>query len=298
MNRLFGPPRRSGLLLQGAAVLILLAVVGLALLKASQAAAGVELLVFLLLSSLAILPLPLLGYRIYALWRASYELERDGLRLRWGLRAEDIPLTEIEWVRPISDLIGRLPLPWLSWPGAVLGARKVRGLGVVEFFAADRAHLVLVGTYGKVYAISPADADEFIRIFQSVTELGSLSPIPAQSAYPDVLVSDAWRDAVGRILLISGLVLELVLLLWVTLAIPGKASISLGFTALGQPAEPGPAARLMLLPVLNTINLIFDILAGLFFFRKMEWKPLAYLMWSGAVISPLLLLAAVYMILR
>jgi hypothetical protein len=272
--------------------------VGLALLKASQAAAGAELLVYLLLASLAILPLPLLSYRIYALWRARYELERDGLRLRWGLRAEDIPLTEIEWVRPISDLIGHLPMPWLSWPGAVLGSRQVRGLGVVEFFAADHAHLVLVGTYGKVYAITPADAAEFIRIFQNVTELGSLSPIPAQSAYPDALVSDAWKDPVGRILVISALVLELVLLLWVTLAIPSKTSISLGFTPTGQPGETGPAARLMLLPVLNTINLIFDILIGLFFFRKTEWKPLAYLLWSSAVISPLLLLAAVYMILR
>jgi hypothetical protein len=298
MNRLFYPPRRSGLLLQGAAGLMLLVVVGLALLMASQAAAGAEPLVYLLLASLAILPLPLLVYRIYALWRGRYELERDGLRLRWGLRAEDIPLTEIEWVRPISDLIGRLPMPWLSWPGAVLGSRQVRGLGVVEFFAADRAHLVLVGTYGKVYAITPADASEFIRIFQSVTELGSLSPIPAQSAYPNVLVSGAWKDAAGRILLVSSLALELVLLVWVTLTIPSKTSISLGFTPLGQPAESGPAARLMLLPVLNAINLIIDILAGLFFFRKTEWKPLAYLMWSGAVISPLLLLAAVYMILR
>ena len=124
------------------------------------------------------------------------------------------------------------------------------------------------------------------------------SPIPAQSAYPDALVNDAWRDPVGRILVISAVVLELALLIWVTSAIPSKTSISLGFTPTGQPSETGPAARLMLLPVLNTINLIFDILIGLFFFRKTEWKPLAYLIWSSAVISPLLLLAAVYMILR
>jgi hypothetical protein len=298
MIRLFFPPRRNGLLLQSAASLFLMAGGALALLKASQIEAGPELLVYLLLASLVLIPLPLLGYRIYALWRAHYGLERDGLRLSWGLRAEDIPLTDIEWVRPAGDLVGRLSLPWSSWPGAVLGVRRVRGLGVVEFFAVDRSHLVLVGTYRKIFAISPSDPDEFIRIFKSVTELGSLSPIPAQSAYPTLLVGGAWSDPAARIFIISGLVLELALLAWVTLAIPSRANISLGFTPSGQPALPGPAARLMLLPVLNTINLMVDLLAGLFFFRKVELKPLAYLMWAGAIISPLLLLAAVYTILQ
>jgi len=45
-----------------------------------------------------------------------------GLRLRWGLRAEDIPLPEIEWIRPASDLGFHLPKPFLSMPGALLGA--------------------------------------------------------------------------------------------------------------------------------------------------------------------------------
>ncbi len=298
MIRLFLPSRRNGLLLQGTASLFLMAIGALALSKASQVEAGPQLWVYLLLASLMLIPLPLLAYRIYALWRAHYGLERDGLRLRWGLRAEDIPLTDIEWVRPATDLVGRLPLPLFCWPGAVLGTRRVRGLGVVEFFAVDRSHLVLVGTYSKIFAISPSDPVEFIRIFKSVTELGSLSPITAQSAYPALLVGGAWSDPAARILIVSGLVLELALLAWVALAIPSRTNISLGFSPSGQPAVPGPAVRLMLLPVLNTINLMVDLLAGLFFFRRIELKPLAYLMWAGAVISPLLLLAAVYIILR
>jgi hypothetical protein len=298
MIRSFSPPRRNGLAFQAPVGLLLLVGAALAFLQSSRVAAGPELLVYLLLGLLLLAPLPLLGYRIYALLRARYLLERDGLHLIWGLRTEDIPLTEIEWVRPVSDLVRRLPLPLLNWPGAILGARQVRGLGLVEFMAADVAHMVLIGTPHKVYAISPANPSQFLRVFQSMAELGSLTPIPAASVFPRFLVEQTWADPIGRILLVSSMILELVLLTWVTLSIPGRQTISLGFSPNVQPAEPGPSARLMLLPVLNTINLIFDLAAGFFFFRRPEQVPLAYLLWGSAVVSPLLLLIAVFYILR
>ena len=287
-----------GLAVQVPASLLLLAGSGLAILQATQVEAGPTLLIYLLLTVLLLAPLPVLGYRIYALWLANYSLERDGLHLRWGLRSEDIPLNEITWVHPISDLAGRLPLPWFCWPGAFLGARQVHGLGSVEFMAADRRRMVLVGTRQRVYAISPAHPDEFIRIFQRTIELGSLSPMAAQSVSPSFLVNRAWADPTGRILLVSGLVLELALLTLVSLSIPGRTSIALGFDPSGLPATPGPAAALMLLPVLNTINLVVDLAGGFFFYRLPDQKPLAYLLWASAVISPLLLLLAVYTILR
>jgi hypothetical protein len=49
-------------------------------------------------------PVPFLGYRAYALLRADYYIDRDSLAMLWGLRVEDIPLTDIEWVRPASDV--------------------------------------------------------------------------------------------------------------------------------------------------------------------------------------------------
>jgi hypothetical protein len=171
-------------------------------------------------------------------------------------------------------------------------------LGLAEYMAADTAHMVLIGTPHKVYAISPANPSQFLRVFQSMAELGSLAPIPAVSVYPRFLIDQAWTDRAARSLLVSSIVLELALLVWVTLAIPGRESISLGFSPNVQPAEPGPSARLMLLPVLNTINLIFDLAAGFFFYRLPEQAPLAYLLWGSAVVSPLLLLLAVYYILR
>ena len=59
---------------------------------------GSNLILYLVLTVVMLAPTPLLMYRLYALIQASYTLERDGLRIRWGLRGEDIPLSQIEWI--------------------------------------------------------------------------------------------------------------------------------------------------------------------------------------------------------
>lgn len=66
----------------------------------TETAVGPVFLRYLLLAGLCLLPLPLLVYRFRALQRAHYILERDGIRLRWGLRAEDIPMDQVDWVHP------------------------------------------------------------------------------------------------------------------------------------------------------------------------------------------------------
>jgi hypothetical protein len=59
----------------------------------------------------------LLAYRLYALWTASYSLERDGVHLRWGFRSEDVPIDAVLWVRTDENLGMRLALPFFRWPG-------------------------------------------------------------------------------------------------------------------------------------------------------------------------------------
>jgi hypothetical protein len=65
----------------------------------------------------------------------------------------------------------------------------------------------------------------------------------------------------------------------------------------GSPGEPGPAVRLLLLPVLNAIFFIGDALLGLFFFRREDNIPFAYLLWGAGSLTPLLFLAAVAWVL-
>lgn len=292
----FPPPRRRGLLLQIGAVLAFGLGGTACLLISMQQQVGALFVVLLLLAILFYLPIPLAGYRAYALFNAGYALERDGLRLRWGLRAEDIPLSEIEWVRPAAELGYRLPLPLLAAPGALLGARSLPELGVVEFLASEKQTLLLVATRQKIYAISPADPGAFVHAFQRAIELGSLAPLPAYSSQPVAFVARVWRDSPARLLLLAGLVLTIALFVLTGLLIPGREQVSLGFTPAGQPLKAGPAARLLLLPVLAAFVYVANLFAGLYFYRSDSQRPVSYLLWVSSVLTPLLLIVAVIVI--
>jgi hypothetical protein len=298
METLFPPPRRTGLIFQVGVGLLLMAGSGLLVWRAALAPAGTGFLISLFFAVALFAPVPLLAYRAYALVGANYALERDGLQIRWGLRAEDIPLPEIEWIRPASDLVIALHRPLLAWPGGLLGTRQVEGLGPVEFIASDLRSLLLVATPQRVYAISPANPRTFMKTFQVANEMGSLAPIRAQTIYPTVLIGRVWDDRMGRVLLMAGFGLGLILLIWVSLAIPTLPPISLGFLPNGQPGDPGPAQRLLLLPILNGLTFLVDTVAGLYFYRKPDLRSLAYTLWGSGLLTPTLLMLGVFFILK
>ncbi len=296
-TQIFYPPRRRGLIVHLLAGILLLAgSIACLILAFNQPQEGRFAL--LLLGSLVLFaPLPWVFYRAYALMNAFYRLERDGLRLRWGLRAEDIPLPEIEWVRPARELGFNLPLPPLSAPGAALGSRQVAELGTVEFMASETDSLLLVATRERVYAISPQDERAFNRAFQRMIELGSLTPLQPYSAQPAAFARRVWDDRPARWFLMAGLILTVLLLIVVALAIPAHPQISLGFDALGQPLPPVPGEQLLLLPVLGILIYLTDLLGGIYFYRREADRPVAFLLWIASAFTPLLLLIATGVIL-
>ena len=78
---------------------------------AGRAPLGPLFLVYLLGAITVAAPTPLLAYRAFGLSRSHYVIERDGIRLKWGFREEDIPISEIEWVEYAEDLIVPLKKP-------------------------------------------------------------------------------------------------------------------------------------------------------------------------------------------
>ncbi len=292
----FLPPRRLGVIFHVAAGLILLGAAAIIFLQVYQKGAGEGFILGILASILLVAPLPLLIYRGYALTQASYTLDRDGMRLRWGLRGEDIPLPEIEWVRPANEMGFRLPLPFLQWPGAVLGKRKIEGLGEVEFIASDLRTLLLVATPEKVYAISPADQRAFVRSFRLIIELGSLTPIPSYSVLPAAFAQRVWSDRLARWTMLAGLGMTLVCFVLAALIIPTRQSISLGYDAARQPLDPVSPERILLLPLLGSVTYTIDLIAGLFFYRREDQRKVAYLLWASSVLTPVLLLLAMVLI--
>ncbi len=295
---LFYPPHRLGLITQIAAILILLALGILGLWQAARAPIGLEFLLYLIPVLLAVILIPLVGYRGYALWRASYLLERDGIYLRWGLREEVIPMDIVTRVRFAQDLETNLPRPWFRWPGAVLGIRTLPDGTKVEYLSAHLNRLIIISVGERIFAISPSNPEEFMLAYQRFAELGSLSPLAAFSVYPANLLRRIWASTSARYLLLVGLLLSILLLVLVSLYVPSLSTISLRLNQDGSPSETVPSVYLLLLPVLNGIFYFAYALFGLYLFRVDERRTLAYLLWVGGLFTAFLFLIAVIFIIR
>jgi len=294
-DNLFLPPRQRGILTHSILLVVLFALAVGGGWRITNAEVGPAFMLAALLTLAAALPIPFLGYRLYALLRANYHLGREKLILSWGLRIEEIPLSDIEWVRPASDLTIPLRLPRLRLPGSILGLRRHPDLGTVEFLASDARTLLLVATAKRVFAISPADPRRFAREFQLATELGALSRTEAFSTYPSFIVVEAWKNLFARYLWLSGLLLNIGLLVWTSLLIPSLESIPLGFDAIGAPMGPFPAVQLMLLPIISAALFVIGWIAGLYFYRWEEQRILAFIVWTSGTLTGILFLIAIFL---
>lgn len=291
----FPPSRRRGLLVYGVIIASLAALAIWAFLNLSRAPVGPTVIVYLLVILVTLPPLPFFGYRAFALFRADYALDRDSLAFYWGLRVEDIPLTDIEWIRPASDLASPLRPPTFGLVGGYLGVTRHPDLGAVEFIASTRENLLLVATAKRTYAISPENAADFLATFRRATELGSLLATDAVSQYPSFLLARAWENPTARFLWLSGLLLNLGLIVWVLFLIPSVPQVTLGFSPSGAPLEAVPSIRLILLPLLSATLFAAGLLAGLFFYRD-ENRPLAVIVWASSALTSLLFLLAILFI--
>ncbi len=294
----FHPDKRRGTIFQIGAVVLLGAAGGWGLWQASQAVASPAFLFTLLPALMACIIVPLLIYRIYALHTAHYTLEREGAHLRWGLRTEDIPMDTVLWVRSVDELKIDLALPWLRWPGSILGVRSISGIGEVEYLASRSRRLILIATTQRVFAISPVDEIRFLRSFQRCMEMGSLSPLSPRSVYPTFLLARVWSSRPARFLLLGSLAFSMVLLITVSVGIATHAEVALGFDANGDPRDRVPAVRLMLLPVLSGFFVLADFLLGLFFYRREQSQALSFLLWVSGALTPALFWVSVLFILN
>ncbi|MEI7525742.1 MAG: PH domain-containing protein [Chloroflexota bacterium] len=294
----FPPARQRGLILHiGLAIGISLVSI-LAFYLTFHTPVGLFFTLYVLVFVVTAISIPILGYRAYALTRANYLIDRNTLRLIWGLRLEDIPVNEVEWIRPVKGLLAPLNLPWFRLPGGILGVTRQLDIGKVEFLASDTDNLVLVATASLIYAISPKNPAAFMAAFQKSIEMGSLNTLRGQSQYPSFMVTMAWQEPIVRFLWLVGAFLNAGLLVWVTVLIPSLAKVSLGFDANGIPLEAVPGTQLILLPILSSFLFAFGLLTGLFFYRKPELSILALTLWVSGVLSSLFFLIAVFFILN
>jgi hypothetical protein len=294
----FPPARQRGLFIHVFMVILLSVVSFAALWVTFQIQVGLNFALFLLLFLVMAIPVPILAYRAYALTRANYMLDRNTLRLVWGLRVEDIPITDVEWVRPVKGLLAPISLPWFCLPGGIVGVTRQPDIGKVEFLASDPEKLVLVATPRQIFAISPENPAAFSAAFQKAIEMGSLQPARSQSQYPSFVVVRAWENPVVRYLWLAGASLNMGLLVWVTILIPRLPNVSLGFGINGAPLLPIPGSQLILLPLLSALLFATGLFTGLFFFRVPQLRILSLVLWISEVVTTLLFLIAVFFIMN
>ena len=294
-TRAFPPSKRNGLLLHSVLLITLIITCTWGFVNLSHATAGPIFVMFLLVALVAFAPLPLLAYRAYALFRATYILGRDNLQLRWGLRDEDIPLADIEWVRSVQDLAYPLTMPSLPLPGAVLGMRRHRDLGIVEFIASEKKNLLLVATAKRVFAISPANPAEFAQTFARAVELGSLATTKPKSVYPSFIVGQAWASGLIRFLWLAVLFLNVGLAVWISLLIPTLSGVALGFGP-NRAAEAVPSVQLAILPLVSSFLALFGWGAGLYFYRWEKQRVLSIIIWTSCTLTSILFLVAILFI--
>ena len=293
MAQIFKPSRQRGLILHIGAFLLTLAAVGFFVLQAYAQQQRGFFILYLILAIIVFLPIPVIAYRLFALVRSSYTIDREGVGIQWGLREVMIPMGEIEWVRLASDLVSELPSPPLAVQGAVLGAHVHPDLGHIEFIASDLSNLILIAKRDVIFAISPNDVHGFQNAFNRNAELGSIAPIEGLSANADFLISALLKNKLARTFMLLGIILSLVLLVTTSFIIPLRESVPLGFSPLDQTAESSSSERLLLLPVLSLLTLLIDISLGAYLYRKEGFKIASYITFASSLILPVFFLGLI-----
>ncbi|MFH2102201.1 MAG: PH domain-containing protein [Chloroflexota bacterium] len=293
----FPPPRQPGIMIHVILIAVLTATSAAGAILAVQTEINLAFSLYIILAALAFFPLPFLAYRLFALLRGNYRLDRDKFIIVWGLRVEHIPISDVEWVRPAKDLVVPLHLPVLRLPGSLVGVRRHPDYGSVEFLASDARTLLLIGTKERVFAVSPEDAAEFVQNFQRAIEMGSLEPSQAASIYPSFVIGDAWQDLRVRFLWLAGLFINVGLLAWVSLLIPSISEVIPGFRITGEPFPATAGIRLIMFPIESIFFFVLGWGVGLVFYRRPATRPLAMIVWgTGLVASILFLLAVMFLI--
>ena len=288
---------RNGIIIHLGIMLIILSGSGWLLWQALFSQIRGIFILYLIAAIIVFLPSPFFLYRLVSLLRAKYTISRDGVSIMWGLRTEDIPVTDIEWIRQPKDLATELSLPGVFLPGAVLGSRKHRDLGEIEFIASDHRRLVLIATRKKIFAISPRDTSAFQNDFYQSIELGSITPIQQQSSQPEFIISALLQDKLARFFLLTSAILTLLLLIAASFIIPTRSTVPLGLEALGVNREESSSERLILLPILSLFVFFLDFGFGSYLYRKKGFRNAAYIAFASSLTLPISFSALVILIL-
>ena len=294
------PPRFLGLAIGIVLILLLMSVIGWSVFQMGSGDLSIWLTLWVLLPLISFPIIVLLIYRLYGLLTARYIIDRDGLRLRWGLAYDDIPIHRLTRVDRAGVLgLEQYPPLGLWWPGLIIGRRRFENLGEVEYFSArGPADMVVVQTEDRSLAISPKDVDGFLQAVTDSLRMGALNTREESMTRPTFTLARLGSDRAAVLLVILGGLLPLVLFGYLLLIVGGiSGQVAFGFDTRGVVDTLAPPGRLLLLPMIGGASWFMNLFFGLWMYRTTINRPLAYTLWVGVILIGGLLWGAALLLL-
>jgi hypothetical protein len=294
------PPRALGFAIGILLVLFFVVTIVVSVVQMSTGELSIWLALWVMLPLISLPLLLLILYRLYGLFTARYSVDRNGLRIRWGLAYDDIPIHQLVRVEPAGAIgLKQPPPPGFWWPGLVIGKRHVEGLGEVEYFAArGPSGLLVVQSGDRFLAISPPDADAFVKAVTDSLRMGALQTNEEVIARPNFALTRLGADRFALLLVILGGLLPIAMFVYLLLIVGGiPGQVAFGFDTTGAIDTYAPPGRLLLLPMISGASWFVNLFFGLWMYRTNANRPLAYALWAGAILMGGLLWGAVLQLL-
>jgi len=245
-------------------------------------------LFLIFLSMLALLLVVL--YRLWALHRLDYWLDRDALRILWAGDRIDIPLPDIQEVE--TNPTGLVQsYRWWSWPVGWVQPLRPESVQVSYATRSPQESLALKTSYAT-FLISPEDSDGFVTALNERHALGparKLEPTVAEPSYRQHwLIQDRWPLIVMATGLLFGLIF-LGMLIWRYPTIP--LQIPLHFDATGAPDRIGARRSIFLIPAITLLIGFFNAAIGIVLYER--HKLASYMLWGSALLLQIVALIIV-----
>ncbi len=292
----YAPSRFPGLLIHGLLTLLLGAVSIFGFRYFSQQEPGIAFFLSFIFSILLLIPFAFSLYRSYSLYNGLYTLARDSLTIKWGLRREIIPLSEINWIRTPVEMKENVPWPFMPMPGAYAGKVLTESGQEIEFMASNIRTMLFVGTAHGIFGISPRKPQQFLEGFERVLQMGVLAEPPHQSVKPVDWIASSWGNRIARLSLIYSVVFFSLLSLWIGFRFSAARGVDVEFTAEGIASQRLPARNILLLPILSIAIWLVNLIVGVQLYKNERLKPVAEMVWSSSAAILFLILIAGFLI--
>jgi Ca2+/Na+ antiporter len=236
-------------------------------------------------------------FRLRAMLRSSYALDRNSIVIRWGELREVVSMSDVQQVIDGLEVANGLRIRRVPLPGWWFGEGQHPQVGKIRFYStAPLADQVIIVTPEMNYAVSPYDMDAFLESLKTRYEMGPTQTLTSTRLLPPLMESDLWTDHAVQIM-IALMLLSMLALLGVALTrYPNlPTQVPLHFNEAGVPDRFG-APRSILTPLLVAVGwLVADLAAGVLALFRRE-RMAAYLILGGGVAVQLMFLIAMLFI--